>query len=222
MTHHELTVRANRFLICGGTLSDAQKNYIVGRLYEARSPQPVNGSPMYPFYFVPPYNGGRKLRTILGQLPKTQILSANAYELEILRLLFLFVPKDGNVRSMIEGTLERLKRTCFGMQDDGVGECFDASLVVLRFLCTVSPDETEWIKSRIENYLNHAGEKKRTSQAVWYYRLCLSEAPYQTALPYITKCRNELDEFASAGTDKLCDIYLAVIRKLRETTEYNK
>ena len=109
-------------------------------------------------------NCGKKLKTIFNQMPKTHILSANMYELEILRLLYLLAPENVDVKVMINETLKRLKTTCFGYQDDGVGECIDTSLVVLRFIGTVAKDETDWIKSRIDNYNHHVNEKKRS----WY------------------------------------------------------
>lgn len=50
------------------------------------------------------------------------------YELKIIRLLRLSVPDSPDVQNMVTKTLERLKITCFGYQDDGLGECFDTSL----------------------------------------------------------------------------------------------
>lgn len=37
----------------------------------------------YPIFYIPPYNGNKKLRLTQGSLPKTHILYANQYELEI-------------------------------------------------------------------------------------------------------------------------------------------
>lgn len=113
---------------------------------------------MYPDYYIPPYNGNKKLRLIQGYLPKTNILYANHYELEIIRLLFAYVPEKGHcaseqehyapeqeqIHDMTERTLLRLKDTCFGnscMQ----GECAAAGISVLRFLSAVRPDDSEWI-----------------------------------------------------------------------------
>ena len=195
MTPYELMIRANRYLICGSkpALTYAQKTYITARLLSARSSAedctrfyrgvryPENrdsaGRRMYPELFIPPYQDGKKYRSILGQLPHTHIFSANLYELEILRLLFLFSGADDEIRSMVSHTLKRLKTTCFGNCDDGVGECFDTSLVVLRFLAAVAPDQTVWIQSRIENYQNHVNDAKRAGQTPWYYFLCISELP---------------------------------------------
>jgi hypothetical protein len=208
MTTYELMIKTNHHLIKGGNFTDAQKQNIVKQLMSARStPEQVerfyngvkfpkntdeNGRRMYPVFFIPPYNDGKKLKTVLNQTPKTHILSANMYELKILRLLFILSPDDDEIKAMVTETLRRLKTTCFGYMDDGVGECFDTSLVVLRFLATVAPYEKEWIQSRIDNYNRHYADKKRPSFCIWYYWLCLSELPFNTAKPEIEKYKAEM------------------------------
>lgn len=114
------------------------------------------------------------------------------YELEILRLLFLFSSNDSAVQQMLDDTRSRLKTTCFGNDNDGVGECFDTALVVLRFLGTVAPDERRWIQERIDNYHNHVNEKKRPWFARWYFWLCLSELPFEMAKPEIDQYKEEI------------------------------
>ncbi|MDD4125530.1 MAG: hypothetical protein PHW77_07400 [Eubacteriales bacterium] len=208
MTAYELMIKTNHHLIKGDELTDAQKQNIVRQLMSAKStPEqakrfyisvkfPGNtdggGRRMYPIFYIPPYNDGNKLKTVLNQTPKTHILSANMYELEILRLLYLFAPDNPDVQFMVDKTFARLKTTCFGYTDDGVGECFDASLTVLRFLAAVAPDETEWIGSRIDNYNRHYGDKKRPWFSQWYYWLCLSELPFEFAKPEIEKYKLEM------------------------------
>lgn len=208
MTAYELMIKTNHYLIKGGDLNEAQKRNIVSQLLNAKStPEQArrfyigvkfpdntdsSGRHMYPLYFIPPYNDGKKYKTILGQTPQTHILSANMYELEILRLLYLFAPDNAEIKEMTSKTLERLKTTCFGHCDDGVGECFDASLVVLRFLAAVAPNEREWIQSRIDNYNRHYSDKKRPSFCVWYYWLCLSELPFDMINHEVDKYKNEM------------------------------
>jgi hypothetical protein len=68
-----------------------------------------------------------------------------------------------------------------------LGECFDTSLVVLRFLASAAPGENMWIQSRIDNYNRHCSEKKRPSFSVWYFWLCLSEIPFDIAKPETEK-----------------------------------
>ncbi len=200
MTAYELMIKTNHYLIknpAEDSLSPAQKRQIVTELLAARSTpeqcrrfymgvkfpnnRDAHGRRMYPEFFIPPYNDGKKHQTILGQTPKTHILSANLYELEILRLLYKFAPDNSDVRMMTEATLERLYHTCFGNEDDGVGECFDTNLVVIRYLCTTAPHDLVRIRSRMNVYERHRDDKKRTWHTEWYYRLCLSEAPYALA-----------------------------------------
>ena len=201
MTLYELMLRTNHHWICGRTpiLTDAQKTYIVKRFLAAQSTRdecerfwhgvrfPGNrdaaGRRMYPEFFIPPYHDGKKYKSILGQTPATHIFSANLYELEIIRLLALFAHSDPTVDAIITSTLARLKTTCFGYEDDGIGECFDTSLVVLRFLAAAAPDETDWMQSRMDNYHRHFSEKRRPWQTEWYFRLCLCELPDMLALP---------------------------------------
>lgn len=208
MTAHELMIETNRYLIKDGILTNAQKHFITDRLLEAKSTAdqarrfyrsvrfPNNtdeaGRRMYPLYFIPPYNDGKKYKTLFNQTPKTHIFSANMYELEILRLLYVLAPDNAVIGEMTAKTLERLKTTCFGNADDGVGECFDTSLVVLRFLATAAPGETEWIQSRIDNYNRHYADKKRPWYCLWYYWLCLSELSFEIARPEVDRYKNEM------------------------------
>jgi hypothetical protein len=196
MSAYEIMIKTNHYLIKGGSLTDSQKDSIVYQLLSAqikpeqaerfynsvKLPNNVDskGRRMYPIFYIPPYNDGVKLKTIFNQTPKTHIFSANMYELEIIRLLYLLAPKKTTVKRMADKTLERLKKTCFGNCDDGVGECFDTSLIVLRFLAAVVPNETDWIKSRIDNYNFHVEDRKRPWFAKWYYWLCLSELPLKS------------------------------------------
>lgn len=99
---------------------------------------------IYPGYYIPPYNGNKKLRLIQGYLPKTNILYANHYELEIIRLLSLFAPENRKVSELAVNTLLRLKNTCFG-NSCTKGECFATGISVLRFLTATRSDESEWI-----------------------------------------------------------------------------
>lgn len=214
MTAYEMMVRTNHYLIKGGSLTQEQRTRLTVTLLHARStaeqaerfyagvkyPGNTNaeGRRMYPAFFIPPYNGGKKYKTVLGQQPKTHILSANLYELETLRLLSLFLPGSPEISDMVQKTLERLQTTCFGAMDDGVGECFDASLVVLRFLATAAPGETAWIKSRIDNYNRHKDDRKRPWYAKWYFWLCLSELPFTAAEPEISGYKGEMLSWLAA------------------------
>lgn len=207
MTPHELMVKTNHHLIKGSELTESQKTNIVRQFLIAQSDEQTkqsfyrgvrfpnnidrDGRRMYPIFYIPPHNDGKKLKTIYNQTPKTHILSTNMYELEIIRLLYLCAPNDPVIKDMVQKTLERLKTTCFGNEDDGIGECFDTSLVVLRFLAAVSTD-INWMQNRIDNYNNCVAEKKRPWYSLWYFWLCLSELPVQIAKPEILKYKDEM------------------------------
>lgn len=113
MNVYELMIKTNHYHIKGGKLTDKQKSIIVSQLLSARTtPEQAkrfyaalkyannidaSGRRMYPIFYIPPYNNGKKLKTILNQTPKTHILSANMYELEILRLLYIFATDNKEV-----------------------------------------------------------------------------------------------------------------------------
>ena len=212
MTTYELMIKTNHYLIKGGKLTEGQRANIVNQLLDGRSDEravqgfkkAVNAPEylcsigkskdirvMYPLFYIPPYNEGKKLQTVIPMSPKTHILAANSYELEILRLLYLFAPDNSLVQDMIDKTLARLKTTCFGYHDCHNGECFHSALIVLRFLATVS-DDKEWIYKMIKYFNKYNGETKRHSGTVWYYWLCLSELTFETAKPEIDKYKNEM------------------------------
>lgn len=191
MTAYELMIKTNHHLIGRGELTDAQKDNIVKQLLAARNtpeqaqrfyrgvrfPNNIDneGRRMYPVFYIPPYNSGKKLQTIIPMSPKTHILSANSYELEIIRLLHLFAPGNKEVQMIVNETLVRLKTTCFGYRDCYLGECFHSSLIALRFLIAVAPNEAEWINKLIALYNNHVGDTRRHSGVKRYFKLCLTE-----------------------------------------------
>ena len=60
---------------------------------------------LYPNYYIPLYNDNKKRRLIQGYLPKTNLLYTNHYELEIIRLHYLFAPDNDKVKEMVNNTL---------------------------------------------------------------------------------------------------------------------
>lgn len=156
MEKYKILMEANRKMIFAEEISDAEKAETVSLLlngisckddilnYKKRMRVNAGTDSMYPDYYIPPYNGGRKLRLIQGYLPKTNILYANHYELEIIRLLFLFAPENRIVNEIAENTLRRLQNTCFG-NSCTQGECMAAGISVLRFLAVTRPGDLEWI-----------------------------------------------------------------------------
>lgn len=99
---------------------------------------------MYPDFYIPPYNNKKKLRLIQGYLPKTNILYANHFELEILRLLALFDRDNDDINHMLNQCILRLGRTCFG-NSCIQGECLATGISVLRFLNSTKTECNDWI-----------------------------------------------------------------------------
>ena len=215
MTPHELMVKTNHYLIKGGELTEPQKANIVGQFLAVRSDERAkqsfykgvkypnnvdkNGTGhMYPIYFIPPYNANKKYQTVIPMSPKTHILSANSYELEIIRLLFLFAPDEPTVQDMVKKSLERLKTTCYGYHDCAIGECFHTALIVLRFLATTNPEDTAWINKLLAFFNRHMDEKLLLrgkgihGNVLWYYWLCLSELPFELAAPEISRYKDRI------------------------------
>ena len=157
MENYNILMEVNRKEIAGENFTDKEKQEIVELLLDGIASQEdvkkyklrMRVNPfmdnIYPNYFIPPYNGNKKLPMINGKLPKTHILYANHYELELLRILFLFAPENEAAQKMIKNTLQRLKDTCYG-NNCPKGECVATGKVVLRFLQTVCPEEKDWIE----------------------------------------------------------------------------
>lgn len=156
LENYKVLMEINRKEIFSEEISNTEKQKVVSDLlngiscsediirYKKRMRVNPDTDDMYPSYYIPPYNRNKKLRLIQGYLPKTNILYANHYELEIIRLLFLFAPENEKISEMVKNTLHRLKNTCFG-NSCPQGECVAAGISVLRFLAATQPDDTEWI-----------------------------------------------------------------------------
>jgi len=198
MTAYELTVKTNHYLIKGGKLTDAHKASITRQLFEAQNgkkkkPRFIEeGGTMYPQFYIPPYNNGQKFQTVIPMSPKTHILAANSYELEIIRLLHMFAQRNEDVCHMVNTTLDRLRKTCFGYKSCYTGECFEAGIVTLRFISTVAPTQTSWIKKQMNVFNNHYADKRRPGGVQQYYWLCLSEMPLDIARPEILKRKDDI------------------------------
>ena len=197
MTTYELMIKTNHYLIRGGELNDKHKARIVHQLRAGKvsggRKKTFNNPNWYPDYYIPPYNNGKRFQTVVPMSPKSNIIADNAYEFEILRLLHLFQP-DGVVSHMIEGTLKRLKKTCFGYEGCHYADCFEAGLTVLRFLSFAAPDDKAWIKKQIGVYNNHFADRRRHSGVQKYYWLILSDMPYEIAEPEIYRQKEQIIE----------------------------
>ncbi|MBD5081734.1 MAG: hypothetical protein HDT44_08240 [Ruminococcaceae bacterium] len=161
MEKYQILTEINRKAVFAEEISDAEKEKAVSvflngisskedvREFKMRMRVDPEKDNMYPNYYIPPFNGNKKLRLIQGYLPKTNILYANHYELEILRLLFIFAHENERVNQLVENTSERLKKTCFGNSCEK-GECVTAGISVLRFLAVTQPDNLDWINKLLD------------------------------------------------------------------------
>jgi hypothetical protein len=212
MTTHELMLKTNHYLIKGGQLTDAHKANITRQLSlahtnELKKPHFMAKEPiMYPLFFIPPYNNGQKFQTVIPMSPKTHILAANSYELEVIRLLHMFDGQNANIGVMVAKTLDRLQQTCFGYKNCSTGECFEAGIVTLRFISTVLPSNTHWIKKQINVFNSHFRDKRRPLGVLKYFWLCLSEMPPEIAEPEILRhkesIQNELNRKPRKNEDE--------------------
>lgn len=205
MNVYETVISLNRRLIEGDTITPAERQTAselflanvsdrrtVTRFHNGvNAPGPEDGRRMYPEFFIPPYNEGKKYVTVTGVTPKTHILSSNAYELEILRLLALFSPDNEIIKSMLHRTRERLATTCFA-GSCYLGECCETGLVALRFLSSVFASDLVWQRNLTEKAVAYLDDKKRHSGTRFYLWLTLSELSDGIALPVIKTFEGEL------------------------------
>lgn len=94
-----------------------------------------------------------EFRTITGYKPKTKILYGNYCELELLRILYLLKPSRTDFSWLYETVRDRIKETCFG-RFCPTGECFETSIIALRFIATVFPEEKLWM----DMYVTHIAQ----------------------------------------------------------------
>jgi len=233
MAAYELMIKTSHSLIRGVEFSDAEKANIVqqlraGRMTDGRK---RTANPFaYPKFYIPPHNNGKKLQPVVPISPKTNTTADNAYEFEILRLLYLFhSPTDEaiseEVRQMIAGTLNRLRHTCFGYESCHDADCFEAGLMVLRFLSFAATHDANWIKRRIAVYNNHFADHRRHSGVQKYYWLILSDLPFDLAEPEIIRQKEIIvDHMKRSYTTKKGngDILLCIMRNaLARLPEYS-
>jgi len=195
MTAYELMIKTNQYLIRGGELTDAHKANIVRKL---RSNRITDGRVKtfddyaYPRFYIPPYNNGKKLQTIIPMSPKSYIIADNAYEFEIIRLLHMFTQPNDEVSHMIKVTSDRLKNTCFGYQSCAYADCFEAGLTVLRFLSFAATHNRSWIQKQLDVYNNNFIDRRRHSGVQRYYWLILSDMPFDIAEPEIMRQKEHI------------------------------
>ncbi|MHC1694247.1 MAG: hypothetical protein AB9835_03000 [Eubacteriales bacterium] len=185
-------------IIEGLDYSDSDKKVICSSLLKAQDIQGAkkfhigvrhadNSDGMYPIFYVPPYNGNRKNRLVTGELPKTHILSANHYELEIVRLLLRWGREDTMVQDIAEATRQRLTRPCFA-RFCPQGECVGAGVSALRFFSEdslFSPGIARLLNPLGELFLDHRSQKAK-DLPFYYFLLALSELSDKTSLQLLS------------------------------------
>lgn len=198
MNPYDLMIKTNYHLIRGGEYTDTQKSDIVNQLLATRAepgstPGFYDGSMFWykPAYFIP---SAKKLKTVIPMGAQTGQVSDNSYELEIIRLLYKFTQPNDDISQMIEFTKERLKKNCFGYKDCFYCECFHASIVVQRFISSVSPADTEWISKQVAGYNKHFNDRRWHGGVQRYYWLTLSDMPYEIAEPEIHRQKDKIIE----------------------------
>ena len=190
MNIYELICETNKKIMQGENFTDAEKQKISNELLSnvsskdtvSRFHKGVNATGgMYPAFYITPYNNGKKLRLITGELPKTHILAANGYELEILRILALFAGDNIIVKSMLGETADRLDTTCFS-NFCPQGECAGAGIAALRFWSAYNINDTARqgkIIRGISKYRDGKG-KYKLDLPMRYTRLAFSGCDYET------------------------------------------
>ena len=208
-TLHQLLFRTSERIIRGDEFSPEEKINITDKFLNNISDETElerfmktakvkeNERNMYPLFFVPPESPHKRL-IITGIIPKTHLFSANAYELEILRILFMWRSDDERVKDMLVKTKDRLKMTCFGEVFDK-GEYLETSIAVLRFLALVFPDEKSWIDKLFTGVQNGG---KRNGAVVYYYFLMLSEIHSPEVDKLIRDGQGHFEKMTNIGTHR--------------------
>jgi len=98
--------------------------------------------------------------TFTGFRPTTKILYQNYSELELLRILNKIKPEASQFSSMYATTKERIRTTCFG-RFCATGECFEISVIALRFIAALFPDEKLWIDMYVNQIASTIFEDNR-------------------------------------------------------------
>jgi hypothetical protein len=146
-------------------------------------------SPMYPQIFIPPFINtteaeygnspyGAKYRLVTGYMPKTLMLSSNAYELGVMRLLGLFGADDKTAERMNREVYERLEKGILRnlLARGAKNEHYLLAVAVLRYLNT-STTNTATLKSLL-NLIEYSEESKSFSDSeVLFKYLAYSEIP---------------------------------------------
>jgi hypothetical protein len=236
MTLYELMVEVNNKLIKREGISEKDKNnavkYFLENISNREETNMINcksSGNMSPFYYVPLNN--EKYRMITGYKPKTNILSGNAYELEILILLYNFTKDNKVVKELINNTVKRIDQTCFGHYCS-TGECLPISIVVLRFLNAINIENKKWIMELFNPLIKlfidqkELGSNKKIKFQFYYFCLALCELPIDLVEKYIKIKKDFIIKILTRGcligpreNDTYNPLLLYILRNLLSRTK---
>ena len=171
------------------TTSYMLRNINRSNLSAGRSRLPA--SPVRPLFFSPQYEN-HKFRLITGEMPRTNMLSANHYELECLRILALWRHDEELVQSMLFRTTERINGASFG-HAEGNGESASAAIAALRFLTAVLDNSDRWL-----NELIHKIDGSKNG-CCFYFCLALCDVKSDAALEVIRKNKERYMDMLGSG-----------------------
>lgn len=170
-----------------------------------------------PFYVYSKKEELNTFHTFNGYKPKTMIFYNNFCELELLRIAYLLDVLEEDKKWIYDSTKQRIQSTCFGGFCP-TGECFEASIAVLRFVATVFPDETEWITMYLKNITETilSGNKKISYQTKLYFALTLCEIDTEESRRYLgmlAQCIQNLGICVTRGNIQYRTINKQIMKK---------
>lgn len=139
-----------------------------------------------PFYVCGSKDAMSGFHTFNGYKPKTMLFYSNYCELELLRIAYLLDALGEGANWVYENTKQRIKSNCFG-RFCPTGECFEISIAALRFVATIFPEETEWIRMYMKNITETilAGNKRIPYQTKLYFAQTLCEIDTAESRKYL-------------------------------------
>ena len=209
MNIYEQVVSLNHRLIRGEGITAAEQERFMTMIQErSHSPNPAfangrhNRDGMYPLFLVPAEDESKldrkkKLRLITGELPKTLLLSHNAYELEALRLAALWNSGQGELEPLLQRTAQRLEQACLSHYCTD-GEYFGLRLVFLRYWHTWKPGDHDKINAVLHEFHPFCCRSegmpaaKKADVPIFYMWLVLSELAQKHELAQnMIRCNSE-------------------------------
>ena len=207
---YNLVCSVNSRIITGDNLSKQERNNVIDIILSARNledmvsksakkldSKSISGrTVMYPAIFIPTdEERDSRLRLITGELPKTKILSDNAYELEIMRLIALWGREKEKAYDILKITEERLAKACFS-RFCSRGECIGAVIAFLRFWAAHKPGDIERqreITAQMKPYRDgHGLWTKGLDLPAFYTFSAFSECAYEAVEGELLHCKNWL------------------------------